>query len=484
LNAESRRPGKSVDRSIRASFDRFRASGAYVDRREICPLTLSLSKGEVAVLILGFAVLIAGCATYTDRMRAAAEATSAGDYAAAVAEINSALGVDAAGELPTKWRANTPLAILERGVLLQSLEQYPDSARNFTAAEQELEMLDLSVDPVGAIGSYVYSDSAKTYKAPPSERLALNAFNLLNYLALNDLENAAVEARRFQVMRDYLESENIEEHGVGVLGAYLAGFVFDRRGEGDRALRYYEEALAAGPLQSLEQPAARLAAYNPYRGPQLKSLLAAAAPPAAGASGEVLVVLNLGRVAHKIPERIPVGAAIGIAGASVTGDVDWLTRGVAKVVVYPELVSTPSRIGGFDVRIDGHEVAVEELIDLDAAVRREYEEMKPKIIAAALTRLATRAALAEGVRAAGNQESDALGAVLGVVVEGAMVAFDRPDTRSWTTMPAQVYLARVPVVAGRHDIEVAFEGALGAGRKVSVDIREGGFAVVVVTEPR
>lgn len=431
------------------------------------------------------AIALAGCATYTDRMLVASQATSAGDYTSAVAELNTFLGVDSDSEVPSTWGADAALATLERGVLLQSLQQYKDSARNFTAAEQEIEMLDLSIDPLGAIGSYIYSDSAKKYKAPPSERLALNAINLLNYVALGDFEGAAVEARRFQVMRDYLATENIKEYGIGVLGSYLAGFVFERRGEGDRSLRYYEEALAAGPLRSLEQPAVRLAQYNPYRGPRLKSLLAKSSPPRKDAPrGEVLVVLALGRVAHKVPERLPIGAAIGVAGAHISGDLDWLARGVAKVVVYPELVATPSRIGTPILQVDGIDVAVEQLIDIDAVVRREYEDIKPQIIAAALTRLASRAAVAEGVRAAGNQESDALGAVLGVIVEGALVALDRPDTRSWTMLPGKVLVARLPVEAGSHSIEVDFQGTPSAARKVSVDVPAGGFAAIVVTELR
>ena len=81
-------------------------------------------------------------------------------------------------------------------------------------------------------------------------------------------------------MREYLDSVKVSEHGVGVFGSYLAGFVFEKRGEGDRSLRYYEEALAAGNLNSLERPVARLAKHNPYRGPQLQKVLARA--PAAG----------------------------------------------------------------------------------------------------------------------------------------------------------------------------------------------------------
>jgi hypothetical protein len=206
--------------------------------------------------------------------------------------------------------------------------------------------------------------------------------------------------------------------------------------------------------------------------------------PAAQPPSEILIVLSLGRVAYKVPERIPVGAAIGIAGSLITDDADWLARGVAKVVVYPELVAAPSSLGRPSVQVDGVDVGVEQLIDLDAAVRREYEGMKPQIIAAALTRLAARAAVAEGVRAAGNQESDALGAVLGVLVEGALVALDRPDTRSWTMMPSHVLVARVPVSPGSHAVDVSFAGAPDAGRSVTVEVPAGRFAAVVVTEPR
>lgn len=437
-----------------------------------------------ALLIL--CAVASGCATYTDNLRMADLAAEAGDYGSAVSSLNQTLGVSGDADLPSKWGNEGALATLERGSLLQAMERYPASATNFSAAEQELEMLDLGLDPVGALGSYIYSDSAKTYKAPPSERLALNAINLLNYIGQGDLENAAVEARRYQVMRDYLDTQKIQEYGVSALGSYLAGFVFDRRGEGDRALRYYEEALTAGSLQTLAQPAARLAQANPYRGPRLQKLLAQTPPPPrhAGAPSEILVVLSLGRVAYKVPERIPIGAAIGIAGAAFSGNADWLTRGVAKVVVYPELRDSPSRLGRPFVRLDGNDVPVEGLVDLNAIVHREYQDIKPKIIASALTRLASRAAVAEGVRVAGNQQSDVLGAVLAVAVEGAMVALDKPDTRSWTMMPGQVLVARVPVAPGTHTVEVEFDGAPGVRRVATFNVAAGGFGAFVVTEPR
>ena len=157
-------------------------------------------------------------------------------------------------------------------------------------------------------------------------------------------------------------------------------------------------------------------------------------------------MLSLGRVPHKEPSRIPVGAAVGIAGTLASGNVDWLKYGAGKVVVYPELVGTPSSLGPATVTVDGAPVAVEQLTDLGAAIRQEYEAAKPKIVAAALSRMAARAALAEGVRAGGKQKSSLLGDLLSILFESTLVALDRPDTRSWTMLPDRV-LGRPP--AGR-----------------------------------
>jgi hypothetical protein len=430
------------------------------------------------------AIAVAGCATYVDRLNQASGAASVGNYTGAVADMNALMDVASTDELPNQWSGDRPLAALERGSLQQALASYPGSARDLSGAEPALELLDMKTDPVGALGSYLYSDSVKTYRTPPTERLSLNPVNLLNFLAVSDLDGAAVEARRFQVMRDYLASLDIKAEGPAAFGAYLAGFVFERRGEGDRALRYYEEALAAGRLETLDAPISRLARAHPYRGPRVSEVLARQQSPKGDASlpTELLVVLSLGRVPHKEPQRIPVGAAVGIAGTLASGNVNWLKYGAGKVVVYPELVDTPSVLGPATVTVDDAPVAVEQLTDLGASIREEYEEAKPKIVAAALTRMAARAAMTEGVRAGGRQKSSILGDVLSILFESTLVVLDRPDTRSWTMLPDRVFVVRLPVAAGPHAVDVAFGD--GVDRRLWVEVPPGGFAALVVTEPR
>src|SRR5690606_31559468 len=99
-------------------------------------------------------------------------------------------------------------------------------------AEKQLELLDISRDGAGQLGKYVFSDSATKYHAPPSEKLVLNAYNLLNYLMRGDLSGARVEAKRFTVMHEYLTSHDQEReegegdvvHPHGAFGSWLAGF--------------------------------------------------------------------------------------------------------------------------------------------------------------------------------------------------------------------------------------------------------------------
>ena len=93
----------------------------------------------------------------------------------------------------------------------QASGDWRKSSNDLSAADEHLEWLDLTADPVGTLGEYLYSDSSKTYRPQPSAKLALNAFNLLNFLARGDLNGAAVEARRFTVMREALDAAGIEE---------------------------------------------------------------------------------------------------------------------------------------------------------------------------------------------------------------------------------------------------------------------------------
>ena len=416
--------------------------------------------------LLCCAALATGCATYSDKLRAAHEAAARDDWPAAERQINAMIGVASREELPETWNSERGLGVLERSVVLLAQGAWKESARDLSAAESELELIDLKLDTVGKIGTYTYSGSAGEYRASPVELTALNVINMINYLAMSDVSGAAVEARRYQVIRDYLDTLGTEEPR-GRLGAYLAGFIFERLGEADRALRYYQDVSSERKLASLDAAMARRARPSP--------------------TPEVLVVLAAGRAPYKVPKRIPVGAAIGIAGTFITGDPRVLQHSVFKVVVYPDLEAVPTVVSGGRVQIGDRSEPAELVSDVAAEITKEYEAIKPRIIGAALSRMIARAAVSEGAFAAGRQAGgagEAIGIIAGLGAEAALVGLDKPDTRSWTFLPGRVWVARVPVEPGAHEVVVEVEGGAAVERRVPIEVGPRGFAIVVIAEPR
>ena len=308
---------------------------------------------------------------------------------------------------------------------------------------------------------------------------------MMNYLALGQMTGASVEARRFTVMRNYL-NEFEPGHPHAAFGSYLAGFTFAQQGDYGRAMRYYDEALQAGSLESLREPISRLSKLTNYRGQYIQKFLdehkAAAVP--ADHTGSLIVAVNIGRVPYKVPERMPIGAAIGIAGSYISGNPAVLGYSAFKVVVYPELVQPSSLYNKVSMKVDDRSAQLDLATNLGVEIKNEYENLKPKIIGAAISRMIVRAATAEGVRQAGNQQDAALGWVLALATEASMVAMDKPDTRSWMFLPDRVYLYQARLKPGTHSIEIQLGGSNGSTVSHSVEIAPNGYAAVIVTAPR
>lgn len=459
-------------------------------------------------LVLALAVASLACATYSDKTAAMREHVHAGQHPQGLKELNRFIKVKDPHELPEKWGSETALAVLERGTLLHAMQDWDASALNFQAAEEQLELLDLAKDTAGEIGKYMFSDSATKYKTTPTEKLSLNAINLLNYLAQGDLAGATVEGKRFTVMRNYLLDYD-PDSAHGAFGSYLAGFVAERDRNWDEALRYYDEALQIRDLPGLAQAIQRCAVKGSYRTERLDRYLGggptltpsedtpdpatdgeAIPVPAEGAvasvgAAEILVVVKTGRVPYKIPRRIPIGAAIGLAGAYVTGDTTLLEHSAMKVVVFPDLEPAGNLFDSAAWSIDGQPIHIDLVSDLGAEITHEFEQLKPKIIGSAITRMIVRAAAAEGARAAGNQANGAVGLISALALEATLVAVDKPDTRSWTLLPDRVFIGRALVPAGEHGVEIVVQGNGGQERRtMQVNVAEGGYVVLDVTTLR
>jgi uncharacterized protein len=203
-------------------------------------------------------------------------------------------------------------------------------------------------------------------------------------------------------------------------------------------------------------------------------------PPLKDDEGEIVVVVGFGRTPEKRAKRVPIGLALtlysdAISPANHAAANRLAAQGLVTWVNYPTL--GPER-GGWEIpefRVDGHAVRLDEALDVSAAVREEWRKIEGKIVAAAITRMITRAAAGGIVGAVAGKKDSALGVLASLAVQGVGVALDKPDTRSWETLPARVAVQRLHITAGRHRLHF---DARGVTRDVTVDVEKGRLHVV------
>lgn len=443
------------------------------------------------------AYLATGCAGYAGSVKDVRAALRAGDKNRALEMANAALEVETSDALPKKLEGDNALLLLERATIKQGLDNYASSAADFRVSDKHMELLDLKNDTMGNIGKYLFSDDVTAYKAPAYEKLLLNTVNMLNYLALNKLEEARVEARRLRVMQDYLADEASEKAALTGLGSYLAGFAFEMNGDAERALGYYDEALEAAPFPSLTNPIRRMAACSSFRTDRLDAVIDPQGPAQtcamkAPGTGTILVVSGVGLAPYKRAERIPIGAAIVIAGAylgaiQTARAKELAAKGLLTFINFPIMEKTPETFSNARTEIDGSPVDSEIGLNVTEQVIEAWNGIKGRLMVAAITRMITRFAAGEATgQAVKKAGGGGVASILaGLAVQGALTAADTPDTRSWVTLPSRISLSRAQVPAGTHTVKVTFEGK-GTSHVITktVEVAEGGYVVIPVASMR
>jgi len=434
------------------------------------------------------AAALAACASHSDKTRPFRTALDAGDATHALGLLNEQLDVKSAKDLPAQVKGDAALLLLDRSTVLQSLDEYALSSRDLEVSDKQIEVLDLSRNAAHDIGKYLYSDDVGPYKAPAYEKLMINTMNMVNYLVRGDLQGARVEARRLAVMQQFIERSEGKGRGLLGLGSYLAGFTFEKTGDADEALRYYDEALAYASYPSLEEPIRRLAQKSGYRTPRLRQIIGDGPSPSDASpsdDAELLCIIGYGRVPAKIAKRVPIGLALTYASLYMSAGDDatanrLAAQGLVTWVNYPEL-GRP-RVGWVDPRlaIDRQPAALDGVLAVDQEAQRAWDDAKGAIMAAAITRTITRvvAGTAAGAVAGSASKNSLVGALVSLGTQATLTAADTPDTRSWETLPARIALGRVRVPSGHHVVAMS---ANGASRTKSVTLAPGGFSVTALT---
>ena len=427
--------------------------------------------------------LTAGCADHASHTLHARTALDAGQADQAIQSLNKELEVDRAEDLPAKVEGDKVLLLLDRAMILNQLERYKLVSRDLEIADKQLEILDFKRGTQDEIGKYLFSDQTGPYRAPGYEKLLVNTINMQCYLARGDLSGARVEARRLSVLERFFHDSGDAGQSLMGPGDYLAGFIFEKSGQPQEALRYYDDALSLGKFDSLAEAVARLSAQSSYKSPRLEKLIALAVESKETPSdfADVLVVVNYGRVPAKIAERIPIGLALTYASGAISPfDQDRANRlaaqGLVTWVNFPILGKPHGQYDNPKFGVDGHLQNLDDALAVDLAAKQAWDSVKGKVVASAITRMITRIIAGQAVqRATGNGLT---GFLLGLGTQATMTATDTPDTRSWSTLPARIAIGRVRVPPGRHTIEIV---SRGVHKRMTVNLEPGGWTMAMLT---
>jgi uncharacterized protein len=360
---------------------------------------------------------------------------------------------------------NAVLYNLDMGVVLHHAGRYKESDQFLDRAENRMkELYTKSVSK--AAGTLILNDNTVDYAGQPYERALTNVLRALNYVFLGQPDEALVESRKVE---QYLE-ELRANAGKGT--AY----------KDDAFARYLDSLLYADGEKADDARISLEAAQKAYG--QYAKAYAMAAPPLDAPDlprdkGEIVFIHYNGLAPRKVTKthQIAWGRALatvnsakeeGDASASDPRVANAIRAGIADksiTVAFPEYVQDPFMVNGSEIEVGEARAQTKLFENVSAIAMKDLQDRMPGITARAIARatikfILAKAATDEAEKKYGKGTWQATLASVAANVTAA--ATEIADTRSWTTLPSQIRLARLRVPPGQHEVTIRFLDSSGA----------------------
>jgi hypothetical protein len=414
------------------------------------------------------AFFLAACAGPSRSYRMGLNARLAAfDYEGARAEIEKS-------KTSEYGEKNAVLYYLDRGLVLHDAAKYAESDRDLETAERRMEELFTKSVSRGA-GTFLLNDNTTKYAGEVFERALLNAFRALDYVFLGKTDDALVEARKVTAYLSRFSEFMQGRSGYrdSAFSQYLSAMLFEQNGDYDDARISY-----AAAAEAFKAYAADYGMLPPeFTAPPYSKL-------AALGLGEIVFLHYNGPAPMKVSRTFQVAWNEAMLAVSQSGEKDAGSErftnavkagliGNAITVAYPEYEQPPYLIEGSRVAAGGAEAASLLVEDVSAIARQTLAEKNAAIRVRAIARATIKFVLARAASAEVEKRAGAgLGLLARIVSSAAGAATETADTRGWTTLPAQIRLARLAVAPGRQDVSVIFISRDGtaAGSTVFKDV--------------
>ncbi|CAN5742326.1 hypothetical protein BH23GEM8_BH23GEM8_17400 [soil metagenome] len=420
-----------------------------------------------------------------------------GEYGNALSFLDGKRGVPG----DRLWRA------LQRALVLHHAGDFRASNEAFHWAETEAD-LRYTRSAGRAAGSMVVNDNLLAYMPSASEMGMIPYYRMLNYLALDDLESAAVEARKANALIARQEGRGDSGCREDAMIRYLAGLVLSSAGDVNDALvalRHAELGFrgCAGDAGLGAPSAIGVDLVRVARTLGISEVADSAAEryavtslPSAG--GELLLLVEHGFVAYRVEEALHVPIYPTDINGLGEDDEDGIMAAAARIMArlagsgverarwgstlddHPisqlahalegahvlRLAWPASRrsVHGPEVRVWVNDslVTVTRVGDLSYLSESELDAqrltMATRMVARGMARyLVSR----EAEKATEKKHGEVAGFVIGRLTNLMANELERADTRSWSLLPDQVSMVRAHLPVGNHRVRLEVFGEGG-----------------------
>ncbi len=371
------------------------------------------------------------------------------------------------------------LYTLEAGRIAQLAGRIDNSKKWFRRAAETYEANDAAARirasgvAEGAV-AMVTNDRAINFKAEPYERIFSYTFQALNYLAEGNMTGAGVEFRRVdyaQHQQELSHQEAIAEAEAegdkaisldqyqgcfsglnaaaslvrsGIQNAYsyyLSAAFWEGRGQYNDALVDYKKALQIVPQADFIKADVE----------RVSALLNGATRQ----KGLLVVAVEQGFVPSKVPLSLPIPTIHGTLKISVP-------------VYAGHRMASPTP---FRIRVGDHTAATRSVVRVGGMAAYALKQDMPAILARQIARATAKYAL--------QKQANKQSGWLGLITQVYNLVSERPDLRSWLTLPANGQIARLSLSPGMRQVQLSYPGG---GASLTVPIKAQGVTLLRIID--
>jgi hypothetical protein len=441
-----------------------------------------------------------GCTTYNQSLTPYYKNVYAGNYAQAEKDLDN-------NGLIQKPR-NKLLYLMEKGRVAHLNGQYELSNKYFNNADQ---LLDSGLNGVAdaAVGLLVNSMS-QTYKGEDFEKFMVHYYKALNYLYLNNMEDAIVEARRITLQaQDQGDKFNNKDNRYSndAFALMFQGMLYERNNDVNNAFISYRNAAEiylkspdqtyyGTPMpQGLKEDVIRTAMLNGFtteadQFEQIFGIQYAANKPTEG--GELILFWENGLAPVKTQADLFFSLVrhsdgglffVNRAGLEIPFNYSGDRNGVnlksveSLHVAFPKYVAQAPYYSNGSVTVNDQRIALEKAEDINELAFKTLQQRSLKELGKILSRLAVKKMAEYGLRAAATSDGKTNGLLegLGYGVQLYSLLSEKADTRNWQSLPSTIFYARVPLQKGLNKISIALKNTQGVTETKTIEVQGNGL---------